>query len=83
MINKSLSGTNFVNWFAMKLSTTFIGKSKQVNVIIETPKNSGNKHTYQPESGLFKLSKILPEALVFPLHIGLIPHTLSGWQPVG
>jgi len=47
------------------------------NVIIETPKATGNKYKYDAESGLFKLSRILPEGMVFPLHFGFIPHTAA------
>ncbi len=59
----------------MKLPKTFVADSKYINVIIETPKDSGNKYTFDPETELFKLSKILPEGLNFPLHFGFIPHT--------
>ncbi|MDQ6757891.1 MAG: inorganic diphosphatase [Bacteroidota bacterium] len=54
---------------------TFVPHSKNVNVIIETPKGSGNKYMYDPETQLFKLSKILPQGLIFPLHFGFIPGT--------
>jgi len=59
----------------MKLPGTFVPGSKQVNVIIETPKGSGNKYTFDPETQLFKLTKILPQGLMFPLHFGFIPGT--------
>ena len=48
---------------------------QNINVIIETPKGSGNKYTFDPRTELFKLSKILPQGLIFPLHFGFIPHT--------
>lgn len=59
----------------MKLPETFVPGSKHIHVIIETPKGSGNKYTYDPETELFKLTKILPQGLNFPLHFGFIPHT--------
>ncbi|MDB5200167.1 MAG: inorganic diphosphatase [Chitinophagaceae bacterium] len=59
----------------MKLPNTFVPDSKNINVIIETPKDSGNKYTFDPKTQLFKLSKILPEGLNFPLHFGFIPGT--------
>jgi Inorganic pyrophosphatase len=62
----------------MKLPETFVPDSKNINVIIETPKGSGNKYTYDPQTQLFKLSKILPEGLMFPLHFGFIPRTKGG-----
>jgi inorganic pyrophosphatase len=59
----------------MKLPGTFVKDSHYVNVIIETPKGSGNKYTFDNETQLFKLSKILPRGLHFPLHFGFIPGT--------
>jgi inorganic pyrophosphatase len=62
----------------MKLPQTFTEDKKYINVVIETPKNCRNKYTYDPEGEFFKLTKILPEGLVFPLHFGFIPHTKGG-----
>src|SRR6185436_12257641 len=59
----------------MKLPQTFVKKSETINVIIETPKGSSIKYDFDPETRLFKLNKILPEGLVFPLHFGFIPNT--------
>ena len=59
----------------MKLPATFVDDTEKINVIIETPKGSGTKYTYDPETSLFKLSKILPQGMDFPLHFGFIPHT--------
>jgi inorganic pyrophosphatase len=59
----------------MKLPETFVPGSKHINVIIETPKGSGNKYAYDPDTELFKLTKILPQGLNFPLHFGFIPCT--------
>ena len=59
----------------MKLPPSFINNTNDINVVIETPKGSGNKYSLDPKTGLFKLSKILPEGLVFPLHFGFIPRT--------
>ena len=59
----------------MKMPQPFTEDKKNINAVIETPKNSGIKYTFDPETGLFKLSKILPEGLVFPLHFGFIPST--------
>ena len=56
----------------MKLPTTFIKGSNQINVIIETPKGCGNKYTFDTQTGLFKLSKILTEGMVFSAHFGFI-----------
>jgi inorganic pyrophosphatase len=46
-------------------------------VIIETPKASRNKYSYDPKQGIFTLSKILPEGMVFPHDFGFLPQTLA------
>src|SRR4030095_8345221 len=46
-----------------------------VRVIIETPKGSRNKFKYDPVSRMFKLSKVLPEGMVFPYDFGFVPLT--------
>ncbi|HYO08258.1 MAG TPA: inorganic diphosphatase [Tepidisphaeraceae bacterium] len=48
-----------------------------VNAIIETPKGSRNKFTYQPVCGLFKLDGVLPAGAVYPFDYGMIPGTLG------
>ena len=70
-----LMGIDVVTLNNMKLPSAFIKKSDNINVIIESPKGTGNKYTFDPETQLFKLSKILPEGMVFPLHFGFIPCT--------
>jgi inorganic pyrophosphatase len=47
-------------------------------VIIETPKASRNKYGYDPEQGIFALSKVLPEGMVFPHDFGFLPQTVAG-----
>lgn len=59
----------------MKFPPTFVKDTGHVNIIIETPKGCNSKYNWNEESGLFKLSKILPEGLVFPQHFGFIPYT--------
>ena len=46
-----------------------------IEVVIETPKGSRNKFKYDPGSHRFKLSKVLPEGMVFPYDFGFIPAT--------
>jgi inorganic pyrophosphatase len=45
--------------------------------IIETPKGSRNKFSYDPETGLFKLGGLLPEGMQFPFDFGFVPSTLA------
>src|SRR6201996_8256928 len=46
-------------------------------VIIETPKGYRNKYSYDPRQGIFILSKVLPEGMVFPHDFGFLPRTLA------
>src|ERR1044072_9986204 len=56
----------------------FDADSKDLNVLIETPKGSRNKFKYDEKRGLFKLSGVLPMGAVFPFDFGFIPSTLGG-----
>ena len=46
--------------------------------IVETPHGSRAKFTYDEETGLFELGKLLPAGLAFPLDFGFVPSTLGG-----
>jgi inorganic pyrophosphatase len=46
-------------------------------VVIETPKGTRSKLDYEPERGVFMLSKVLPMGMVFPFDFGFIPSTLG------
>ena len=52
-----------------------VSAEDSVNVIIETPKGSRNKFKYDPDLRMFKLSKVLPEGMVFPYDFGFVPST--------
>jgi len=56
----------------------YASDSKEPNVIIETPKGSRNKFTYDEVYNLFKLSGVLPAGAIFPFDFGFIPSTLGG-----
>src|SRR5437764_5677710 len=47
----------------------------QLQVIIETSKGSRNKFKYDPTNESFKLSKVMPEGMVFPYDFGFVPAT--------
>jgi inorganic pyrophosphatase len=49
--------------------------AKCVNVVIETPKGSRVKYSYDEKTGLLELKKALPEGMVFPFNFGFIPGT--------
>jgi inorganic pyrophosphatase len=55
--------------------TAWDPESHEINVIIETPKGSRNKMSYEPDAGIFSLSKVLPQGMVFPFNFGFIPST--------
>ncbi|MDB5339374.1 MAG: inorganic diphosphatase [Planctomycetaceae bacterium] len=55
----------------------FDPETKSVNVIIETPRGSRNKFTFDPELGLFTLGSILPAGATFPYDFGFVPGTLG------
>ena len=50
---------------------------RQLNVVIETPKNQPNKLTYEPRAATMRLSKVLPLGMVFPFDFGFVPSTLG------
>jgi inorganic pyrophosphatase len=47
----------------------------QLQVIIETSKGSRNKFKYDPTNDSLKLSKVMPEGMVFPYDFGYVPAT--------
>ena len=51
--------------------------NKCLNVIVETPKGSRVKYAYDPATGFFRLTKALPEGMMFPFNFGFIPKTLA------
>ena len=61
----------------MKLPDAFVAGSDTIHVVVECPKGSHNKFTYDPASGLFKLSKTFPAGVTFPFEFGFIPNTIA------
>lgn len=49
----------------------------EINVVVETPKGSGNKFKYDLETGLYMLAAPMPEGFTFPFEFGFIPSTLG------
>jgi len=58
-----------------KLSPRKQDEPSLVQVVIETPRGSRNKYSFDPEQGIFTLKKVLPEGMVFPHDFGFIPST--------
>jgi inorganic pyrophosphatase len=48
---------------------------KPITITVESPKGSPHKFDYEPETGKFKLKKIMPAGMVFPFDFGFIPDT--------
>jgi inorganic pyrophosphatase len=63
---------------AIKRMDAFDGAKKCLNVVIETPKGSRVKYSYDEETGMLELKKALPEGMVFPFNFGFIPGTKAG-----
>ena len=53
-------------------------ESGDLNVIIDTPKGSRNKFSWDEKRGLFELTGMLPIGAVFPYDFGFIPNTRGG-----
>ena len=49
--------------------------SEAIHVIIETPKGSRNKYSFDPDQKIFALKKVLPAGMAFPYDFGFIPST--------
>jgi inorganic pyrophosphatase len=52
-------------------------KDGELRIVIETPKGSRNKYSYDPECDCMQLSTVLPEGMSFPYDFGFIPSTLG------
>jgi inorganic pyrophosphatase len=48
-----------------------------VRMIVEIPKNSGNKYEYDPESRTFRLDRPLHSPMHYPAEYGFIPGTIA------
>ena len=44
-------------------------------MVIETPKGSRNKYSFDPEQRVFALKKVLPAGMTFPYDFGFVPST--------
>jgi inorganic pyrophosphatase len=51
--------------------------SADLRVVIETPRGSRSKYSYDPECDCMQLSTVLPEGMVFPYDFGFIPSTIG------
>jgi inorganic pyrophosphatase len=47
-------------------------------VVIETPRGSRNKYSFDPDQKVYILKKVLPAGMAFPYDFGFVPSTLGG-----
>ena len=52
-------------------------KGGLLQVIVETPKGSRNKFSFDVDQEIFSLKKVLPAGMVFPYDFGFLPKTLA------
>jgi inorganic pyrophosphatase len=55
----------------------FDRKSRNLNVVIDTPKGSRNKYAFDFKIDGYKLKTVLPHGTVFPFDFGSIPGTVA------
>lgn len=51
------------------------GKRDAVQVVVETPRGCRNKYKLDEQTNRLKLSKVMPEGMVFPFDFGYFPDT--------
>jgi inorganic pyrophosphatase len=56
----------------------FDRESGALNVVIDTPKGSRNKYSWDEKLELFSLTGVLPAGAVFPYDFGFVPNTRGG-----
>src|SRR5436309_1642521 len=50
-------------------------RGRVLQIIVETPRGSRNKYAYNQKTSRLRLSKILPEGMIFPYDFGFVPGT--------
>src|SRR5437660_12867427 len=59
-----------------RLTPTVDGGDNEIfKVVIETPKGSRNKYSFDPDERAFMLKKVLPAGMAFPYDFGFVPST--------
>lgn len=48
-----------------------------IRVVIETPKGTAAKFSYEPKADLFEFGRALPAGIIYPYDWGFIPSTLG------
>src|SRR4051812_26330841 len=56
---------------------TFGTEEGEIHAIVETPRGSRNKYSYDTDHHIIKYDKALPAGAVFPHDFGFVPSTLG------
>ncbi len=56
-----------------------VGKNPphEINCLVEIPRGCTNKYEYDEDLGIFKLDRVLYEAIFYPAEYGVVPQTLN------
>jgi len=60
---------------SLETLSPFDAETEELQVIIDTPKGSRNKFSWDEKKKLFKLGGVLPAGAIFPYDFGFIPQT--------
>jgi inorganic pyrophosphatase len=60
-----------------KLAHRLDAKKYECRMVVETPRGSRIKFKFEPDSGMFEISKFLPKGFVFPFEFGFVPGTVA------
>src|SRR6266403_6192729 len=61
----------------LKKLPPFVGKSDNLNVVIDTPQGCRNKYAYDFELKAYVLKTTMPKGMLFPFDFGSIPGTVA------
>lgn len=79
---KSLANPNVLKPLKKKPEESTSGAAQPgeelLQVIIETPRGSRNKYSFDEDQLIFQLKAALPTGMVFPYDFGFLPDTLGG-----
>jgi inorganic pyrophosphatase len=79
--NEGLADPTRLEPFTKKAEENATGIAKAgeelLQVIIETPKGSRNKYSFDPEQKIYVLKSALPAGMYFPYDFGFVPRTMA------
>lgn len=79
---KGIANPTKINPFKTKPEESTSGTAKPgeelLQVVIETPRGSRNKYSFDEQQHVFILKAALPAGMVFPYDFGFVPRTIGG-----